>query len=504
MKPVLLLVLAASLVSPIVPAGEKGAEEGTRGDWKGASSAEEEWHLVLIGDAPAGYLRLVRQVRPGGERVTTFAQKLVLKRGATPVEIETSTTYEEDPGGALRGFRHTQKLSQATTVSTGKIEGDALVIRDSIGDAPERESRLEVEKGAVGPQRAEELMREKLRSPGDSLEVVFFFPEVRRFGKQVATLRGVESVSCRGPARSLRRLTIAQDVLPGVTTEEWVDEEFRLHKSSMAVFGLNLATCRSTLEEVLAQDFSSPPEIFLASSVPTDRRVPGGARRAVYRLVTKGDSLPIPEGSFVFRATGQKLLREEGARQKTLEVRSVLPAAPATRPVRPAPELEEYLRPNLYIQSDDAKIREIAGDVVAGEEDAWKASRALEKWVYRNLRKKNLNTAFAPAAEVARTKEGDCTEHAVLLAALLRAAGIPSRVVAGIVYHDGAFVGHMWTEARTDAWTPLDATLGEGEVPADRIALSAGSLDSSSVADFFLGMVPVLGNLRIEVLEVES
>lgn len=469
-----------------------------------APSPQEEWHLVMIGDAPAGYLRIVRQERAGGERVTTLAQKLVLRRGTTSVEIETSTTYEEDEGGELLGFRHTQKLSRQPMVSTGRVVGAELVIQDSAGDGPPRESRLAVEDGAVGPWRAEELMREKLRSPGDSAAVVLFFPEVRRFGKQVATLRGEESVACRGPARKLRRLTIEQDVIPGVTTEEWVDEDFRLHKSSMQVFGLTLVTCRSAIEEVLAQDFSSPPEIFFASSVPADRRVPGGVREAVYRLVSKGDRFPVPDDAYIFRATGQTLLRAEDARSRTIRVRSVLPAAPAARPVPATPELQEYLRPNPVLGSDDARIRKIAEEVVASEGDSWKAAQALQGWVYRNLRRKNLDTAFAPAAEVARTKEGDCTEHAVLLAALLRAAGIPSRVVAGLVYHEGAFVGHMWTEARIGTWIPLDATLGEGRVPADRIALSSGSLDSSSVADFFLGMVPVLGNLRIEVLELKS
>ena len=40
----------------------------------------------------------------------------------------------------------------------------------------------------------------------------------------------------------------------------------------------------------------------------------------------------------------------------------------------------------------------------------------------------------ATAAEVARSREGDCTEHAVLLAALARARGIPARVAMGLVY----------------------------------------------------------------------
>jgi hypothetical protein len=35
----------------------------------------------------------------------------------------------------------------------------------------------------------------------------------------------------------------------------------------------------------------------------------------------------------------------------------------------------------------------------------------------------------------------------------------------------------------------------------DHIAFAASALDSAGVSEFFLGMVPLLGNLRLEVLE---
>ncbi len=66
---------------------------------------------------------------------------------------------------------------------------------------------------------------------------------------------------------------------------------------------------------------------------------------------------------------------------------------------------------------------------------------------------------------------GDCTEHAVMLAAMMRASGIPSRVVIGLTYSDqaSAMIGHMWTEAWIDGhWIPYDSTRRSGnrEPPA--------------------------------------
>ena len=135
------------------------------------------------------------------------------------------------------------------------------------------------------------------------------------------------------------------------------------------------------------------------------------------------------------------------------------------------------------------------------ESYGYKASLKLESWVHDTIVRKNLGTAFASAREVLKEKEGDCTEHAVLLAALLRAIGVPSRVVAGLVYYNGMFVGHMWTEAYLRDWFPLDATQARGFVGPDHIALSVSSLDSATVADIFLDIVPVIGSVTIEVVE---
>src|SRR5207253_5400746 len=71
-----------------------------------------------------------------------------------------------------------------------------------------------------------------------------------------------------------------------------------------------------------------------------------------------------------------------------------------------------------FIQSDDPLIQQMAAQVAEKETDPWKLACALETFVQRTVKNKNYSQAFATAADVARTLEGDCTEHALLLAAL--------------------------------------------------------------------------------------
>jgi hypothetical protein len=72
------------------------------------------------------------------------------------------------------------------------------------------------------------------------------------------------------------------------------------------------------------------------------------------------------------------------------------------------------------------------------------------RFVDRYIEKKRFGRLFDIASIVAQRREGDCTEHAVLLASTFRMLGIPSHVVNGLAIfaHEGvpkAF-GHAWTE----------------------------------------------------------
>jgi transglutaminase-like putative cysteine protease len=153
-------------------------------------------------------------------------------------------------------------------------------------------------------------------------------------------------------------------------------------------------------------------------------------------------------------------------------------------------------------------VKELARNGASGETDPVKAAYRLERYVSTKLKTKNFSTALASAAEVAASLEGDCTEHAMLLAAMLRARQIPSRVAVGLVYVESvqSFGGHMWTEALLNgAWIPLDATLGQGGIGGGHIKLADSNMadDSPVLVTAFLPLMEVLGKMKIEVLRAE-
>ncbi len=155
---------------------------------------------------------------------------------------------------------------------------------------------------------------------------------------------------------------------------------------------------------------------------------------------------------------------------------------------------------NNILQIHDPAVKQLAASVEIGAPGSAQRAVALERAIYKLIEKKNFSQAFASAAEVAKSREGDCTEHAVLLAAVARASDIPSRVAVGLVYVPamGGFEFHMWTEVYVrDQWLPLDATLGRGGIGVEHLKLTDSSLASDTEYSIFLPIAEVLGQLEI-------
>jgi hypothetical protein len=117
-----------------------------------------------------------------------------------------------------------------------------------------------------------------------------------------------------------------------------------------------------------------------------------------------------------------------------------------------------------------------------------------------------FSTQLQPASRIADQLLGDCTEHAVLLCAMLRGRGIPARVASGFVFVPqlSAFAPHLWTEAWVDGlWLPLDSTVSSEVTPP--LLLKAGdsplSNDISSGAALFAPLLSLCGQAEVLILE---
>ena len=158
--------------------------------------------------------------------------------------------------------------------------------------------------------------------------------------------------------------------------------------------------------------------------------------------------------------------------------------------------LEKYLEETPEIQSDNPEIKKRSEKITAGETDVLSKALKINKWVYDYLDKKPVDTFSA--VDALKSKEGECQSHSNLFAALSRASGIPTKIVAGIVYSEdyNGFLYHAWPEVYMGEWIALDPTLGEDEVDATHIKLVEGGWEEQ------LKLLHYIGKVGIEIIEV--
>jgi transglutaminase-like putative cysteine protease len=114
-------------------------------------------------------------------------------------------------------------------------------------------------------------------------------------------------------------------------------------------------------------------------------------------------------------------------------------------------------------------------------------------WVYKNLEKRPV-LSVPNALEVLNHRVGDCNEHAVLLVALARAAGIPAQMEAGIVYQRGRFYYHAWNILYLGQWVTADASMGQFPADVTHIRLARGM-------EHQIDLVRRIGRIKIEILD---
>jgi transglutaminase-like putative cysteine protease len=226
-------------------------------------------------------------------------------------------------------------------------------------------------------------------------------------------------------------------------------------------------------------------DLFALTRISVDKPLPTGVvpETVVYRITGLPESLR-PESN---RQTYRPL--SDGAVELT--VRAERPMAHAQRPLTtPA----EDLRASPSIESADPQIRSLAKQIVGGERDAYTAATRLSRWVYEHLHKA-YGVSSDRATDVLRRREGDCTEHSLLLTALARSVGIPARLVYGLVYAqstDGTpgLLWHEWVEVFAGDWISIDPTFGQDIADATHLQLGRGDQTDA---------VALMGQLKISV-----
>jgi hypothetical protein len=483
-----LLLLLASLASPAI-AGE---------DF-------ERWYSVQMAGQPAGHMH-VRQNSEGDHIVTRSSITIRMGRADAGVSISMEGKFVETRSGTPVSMESSQRLGNTPMTTRYTFTPEGVIVESEQAGQTTRTERPIPEGTWLTPAAAAQFVRQRLAAGAQ--EIVLRTLDPMSGAEPTTTTRKAITrtpLEVQGRTVEVYRCVSTSSAAPGVESTEYLDDngiavqaETRLGGIVMLlqVAGPEVAAAGGDGPELMVRTFVKP-----RGAIPRPRET----RRAVYTLsVPSGEMPTLPEtGSQRVEVVGERSVRVEVARDD----------------LSPAPEgdqgLQAYRAASPMLNSEDPEIARLAAEAVReAPDDAASRAEAMRVFVHKYIDQKDLGVGFASASEVARDRQGDCTEHAMLLAAMLRAEGIPSRVVSGLIFAD-QFAGqrrifgyHMWTQALVErdgalTWVDLDATLGRRGYDATHIALATSPMAEGETTTSLTSLVPLLGRLQIKVESVE-
>jgi transglutaminase-like putative cysteine protease len=469
------------------------------------------WDVVYLEGGRAGFFHTeVRELERAGQKIYRASQELDLtvKRYGAMARLRVESGTEETADGTVTGVFMKQHLDQGKQlVLNGKVSGDHLLVTVNGGRA---DKKALWNPAVVGVYRQQRIFAEKKAKPGDRFDYLTFEPTISAMLTVRVIVKDEEEVDLlEGKRRLLRAEAVPDKIevpgqtlqLPGMTV--WLDKDYTPLKAQTELPWVGKLTYyRTTRAVATAKNGALAVDIGTAADIPLSKPIPNPQqlKAVLYSITLKGDD--DPKTAFV-QDSRQEVKSVKGNRLE-LQVRAVREPAQGLAPVTVP---EEYLASNYFLNCDDAKVKELAERAAGKVEGQWKKAQAMERWVHGAMSKSSA-TEFTTAGQVARNLAGDCRQHAVLLAAMCRAVGIPSRTSLGLIYVSkarGPVMGfHMWTEVWVQGqWLGLDATLGQGSVGPTHLKIADHSWHNTQSLTPMLPVLRVLGKMSIEVIRVD-
>jgi len=457
-----------------------------------AAPADDVWMSVLLDGRKIGQMHVTRQVRDDTV-ITTQKMDVQLDRAGVKVDLSTGESDAETLAGEPLAFTSRSSISGIASTVQGTRRSDGRFDVTSEVGGMKSTRIIDWPRGAL---LAEGLRLAELRAglaPGTRFSETAFQPE---------TLDGVAVDSVVGPRERVdlpegtnAMLTRIDQTfhLAGMATrsQSWVDADGLARKTTLPVMGMDmiLLACSKSCANAPNQG----ADILVHALVRSPQAITPEQLRNGVAFTTSATRGGTP---LQFAQTGeQRVTSAAGGTQLRIAPLNGASSANATE-AAPTPADSQA---NDWLQSNAPEIRKLAEQGAGDAKTPAEKMHNLQEFVRRYIRNKDLNVGYASALEVAKNPEGDCTEHAVLLAALGRASGIPTRVVDGLAYvdryagQDHVFVPHAWTQAWVGGhWQSFDAALPGFD--AGHIALSTGDGDPWR---FFSGM-DTIGRMRID------
>ena len=451
-----------------------------------AMAGDDTWMSVVLDGRKIGHLHIRRDIT-ADRVVTTQSLVLQLYRAGKPMAVENVIGSTETVDGQPLAFSAVTRLSAIENRVDGErlANGQFRVHAEVGGQSHVR--LLNWPDGALLAEGQRLAMRDHGLATGTRYQLRNFDPASQHVVNVEDEVLGREPVEMPGGTQQLThvRQTLRLARSPQ-SMDLWLDDDYRIRKGSMRLLGfrLDMLACGRDCALAPDQNVDLLRDTLTEAPRPLTPNLRNTQMRYVIRIRDHADVQLIGTSEqHPTRIDDGLWLLDVGNARRAGE----------------APPKPSDTAANDWLQSDSPQIRELAQRIVGKSKSDRRRMQKLKEFVGGHIDNKGLGIGYASALETLKTREGDCTEHAVLLAALARSLDIPARVATGMVYADRfagrnrVFVPHAWVQAWIDGrWISYDAALGHFD--STHIALALGDGDPWK---YFAGL-NLLGHIRID------
>ncbi len=431
-------------------------------------SGSETWMNILQKGRKIGYSHRRLIPKPKGYDLKDTTYMRINTMGMVQ-DLHMRTKASLSPDLTLSGFEFTLRSNLFDFKAKGEVEDKVLKV-----DIGGRKNEFPIDDPLYLTGGIMDAAGKAKLEIGESRTFSVFDPAT--LGRRPVTVRaeGEEVLDVMGKRQKTLRLSV--DFM-GSKQTAWISEDGAVVQEK-GLMGI-------TLKRVTQQEAFN--ELTLSPSQDLTRVV----------SVNSNVVLDNPEAlsSLKLRITGiDKALFMAGGRQDYqggfLTVKKESITSPAGKP---AEDLDGFLAPTPFIESDHPDITKLVADIVSPDDGKVERVRKITQWIFDHIEKRPV-LSVPSALETLKNRMGDCNEHAVLLAAMARSAGIPAQIEAGLVYLRGRFYYHAWNALYLDKWVTVDALMNQ--IPADVTHIRFVRGEPRQQID----LMSVIGTVRLKII----
>lgn len=453
-----------------------------------AKQGNERWNGIFIQDQHVGFAVNRTSSLEDGSLLLENRSLMKVVAFDSLQTIVTAGAALTDSTGSLKRFDFFMKSNLATLSVKGEVRQRQIVMEVLDQNGETKTLDYPIEKPPHVALSLESQIRQMELSVGKEFSMPYFNPLTMMEGEMV--MKVVDS-----------------EVLDNGEEAWWINSSFNGLESRTLVASngdtirqeggaLGISMVRMTPEDAQNLDMEEPVDLIGLSAVPVKGKI---------KYPREKTGLTVKVGGVDINKIAPSLPVQE-VNTSTKEVTVTLPnldqivESPIAVP-QVTDELKEYLVSTIDIPAEHPDIRAKSDEILFNATSRLDAATRINQFVFDYLEKTSV-IGVPNGLTTLQQAQGDCNEHTALFVSLARAAQIPTRIAAGIVFSDRTgplkqFYYHAWPEVLLqtadgeDLWLPMDPTFGQVPADATHIKLVEGGLDRQVEIMAFLGKITI-------------